>query len=76
MNPLLFLAIVVAGIAGFCWLVAHYTDDTVTVQTEPRTTFDATELCHHADCPREYQHDTAGWRAWHLHYYERIGAAS
>ena len=76
MNPTAWFLAAVAILAGFCWLVAHYTDDTVAVQAEPRTTFDATELCHVAGCPREYQHDTAGWRECHLHYYERMGAAS
>jgi hypothetical protein len=76
MNPTAWLLVAVVILAGFCWLVAHYADDTAVVEAEPRATFDATELCHHTGCPREYQHDSLGWRECHLHYYERTEAAS
>ena len=76
MNPILYLCAAVAVIAGFCWAVAKFTDDTVTVEPDARTTFDATELCHVTDCPREWQHDSLGWRECHLHYYERTEAVS
>ena len=62
MNPILFLCAAVAVIAGFCWAVAKFTDDTITVEPATRATFDATELCDVWDC--------------HLHYYERTEAAS
>ena len=76
MNPILYLCAAVAVIAGFCWAVAKFTDDTVTVEPATRATFDATELCDVSCCPREWQHETVGWRECHLHYYERTEAAS
>ena len=76
MNPILFLCAAVAVIAGFCWAVAKFTDDTITVEPATRATFDATELCHVTGCRAEWQHDSLGWRECHLHYYERTEAAS
>ena len=38
MNPLLFLGIAVLVICAFCFVVASWADDTITVQPEPKPT--------------------------------------
>ena len=45
---LLFLCAAVAAIAGFCWAVAKFTDDTATVEPATRATFDQ---CNTTACP-------------------------
>jgi hypothetical protein len=52
MNPLAYLAAAVAVVAVFCWLVAHYTDDTITIEPDEHVQFDK---CDTTGCPY------AGW---------------